>query len=345
MRPCRDRGPVQSRVQSQSLKWRLTHHVQHRVQRNILEMRRYLPIHRNGAWPRMPDWSVSILGSVRRFDGRNLQSRASRQPRAQRDLALHLSALPKVRSNRRDQQLPGIGMNTRIHSNACRNNPGSNVRPAVHMNAAVGAKLPGLARAVEIQRGYSFWRKRIAEDRVQHLHVQIARYPGLPVWMRKVLKRPRNLQRMFFVPMIVPMPLRVPRLGGDPHRAQGCRRPCQVNRCLHEPVYRLRFAPRQIQIGSPSLDAIALLAPRNRRPIRRCRGIRSSSRNIAQKQRNILCVEVERGEPVLKIERCGSVVVVQHALFHGNTPRFEIEQRIDCGFAGSGLFGRMRLVR
>ena len=279
-------------IQAQALKGPLAHHVEKRIERNVFEPGRHLAVDRDfnegcldrGLFARaegLRGWGACLLHGCLSGDGG--------QPGGKRNLALQLPALAEMRNDRRNQQLLWIGVNLRIQPDAGGDHAGSNVGAAVDVHAAVGAEFSRLARAGQVEMRYACWSKGIAEDRVQELHIQIARSRGLPAGMGKVVECAGDLHGMVLGSM---------GRGGDSQGTEIGRCSRQVQRGLEVPLDRPRRAPRKVQIGGSGLDVVSL------------RGSRTGGQ-VAHKQGDIVGVEVERDEAVLGVDGGGAVLVVE----------------------------------
>src|SRR5208282_2219585 len=80
-------------------------------------------------------------------------------------------------------------MDMRVRANAGCIGAGSDVCAVIDMNTPIGAKFSCLTRAIQVKTRDAFGRKRIAEDGVEDLHIQLAGRLGPPAWMSKVFER------------------------------------------------------------------------------------------------------------------------------------------------------------
>ena len=255
----------------------------------------------------------------------------------QRNGALQLPALAEARNDRGKDQMLRIGMDVRIQLHAPGLHVGIDVSSAVDVNHAVDAKLSGSTGAGQLQPSNALWRGGIAGDGFNQPHVQLAPGFALPAGMGKVIEHPGDFQSMI-------------RSGGgygcDPQGTEVDPIAHQIERGLHRPMHRRRHSARQIQIGGSGLDAIALLPPHGRRPVRENPGNLSIGGNVYHEQRNVVGIKVQRGDPILKVEGRSAILEDHNSLLHRNVPRLHIEERIEgvlallSGLARAGLIGR-----
>ena len=79
-------------------------------------------------------------------------------------------------------------MNVHIHLESRGVNAGSDETAVADAYAAVGVEVQAGAGGIEIEMGNALRRKRIAEDGIEQVQIELAQHPGLPAGVGKVFE-------------------------------------------------------------------------------------------------------------------------------------------------------------